>query len=151
MQSFLCSQCRDWLSHQADQNYPYYSRVCDVGRYYYQQKNWEEALPYIGCAFETAEIMLENRVLLPVLAINCLLHATTGLTSTLLNLGRVVACREVYKVVLSVLEKEAETYSELKPSIDLEITRLTKELRRLDCCSELFPWVANKQENAVVH
>lgn len=59
--NFLCPNHRQWLISNplAAQTHLIYAQ--DTGLFYCEQGAWRQALPYLGCAYETAEIVLTQR------------------------------------------------------------------------------------------
>lgn len=55
---FLCPNHRQWLQSNPNAAFAHLTDTQDTGQWYREQGLWQQALPYLGCAFETAEIVL---------------------------------------------------------------------------------------------
>ena len=128
--TFLCANHREWLSSRPDQAIHCCANSCEAGWYLCQQQSLEEALPYMGCAFETAEILLKTRVIKPAEALQWFLHTQADVTRVLRKLGRLEDCKSVILMAVDRLEKELSQDVTLKTTITLELNRLAHELRR---------------------
>lgn len=56
---FLCPTHRDWVYFHSDEALAYIDDIREKGDIFYQQHLWREATPFLGCAFEAVEILLE--------------------------------------------------------------------------------------------
>lgn len=56
--NFLCPNHRQWLSTHPLAAHAHLRETQDTGQYYREQGAWQQALPFLGCAYETAEIVL---------------------------------------------------------------------------------------------
>lgn len=57
--TFLCSVHREWVYFHPQEALSYLEDAQQKGESYLQHNDWKEALPFLGCAFETVEILLE--------------------------------------------------------------------------------------------
>ena len=55
---FLCPNHRQWLQTNPTAAIAHFADTQDTGQWYREQGLWQQALPYVGCAYETAEIVL---------------------------------------------------------------------------------------------
>lgn len=129
---FLCKNHRVWLSQHPDEATQSCVSTCEAGWMLYQQGRWQEALPYVGSAFETAEILLSNRVIMPGSAMEWFLHTLAGLIQTLKALDHVDVCKELYRTATDRLKQERINNPSLQAGIDAQVRRLTHERRQLD-------------------
>lgn len=88
----------------------------------------------MGCAYETAEILMTTRAIESPRAVEWFIHALAGLTQTLEKLNRSNDCMEIFQAAIDRLRKEVtqKIAPELEASIYLHITRLNRERRRMD-------------------
>ncbi|MFT4993656.1 MAG: hypothetical protein ACI965_000677 [Paraglaciecola sp.] len=135
--AFLCANHRQWLSSQPDQAFHCCANSFETGWRLYQHGRLEEALPYVGCAFESAEILLTTQAIKPADALEWFLHTLAGLIQTLKKLDRFDTCRQVYQGAIDRLQKESRRDAMLKPPITLQLNRLERELRQLSCSSRV--------------
>ncbi|WP_340678822.1 hypothetical protein [Paraglaciecola sp.] len=59
---FLCPTHRQWLQTNPTAAIAHFTDTQDTGQWYREQGLWQQALPYVGCAYETAEIVLNLQV-----------------------------------------------------------------------------------------
>ncbi len=131
---FLCANHREWLYTQPDQAVHWCANSFETGWHLSQRERWEEALPHMGCAYETAEILMTTRAIESPRAVEWFIHALAGLTQTLEKLNRSNDCMEIFQAAIDRLRKEVtqKIAPELEASIYLHITRLNRERRRMD-------------------
>lgn len=55
---FLCPQHRQWLFHNPASALGHLQSATETAVYFRERQCWSEALPYQGCAYETAELLL---------------------------------------------------------------------------------------------
>lgn len=130
---FLCANHREWLCNQPQQAVHWCANSFETGWYLSQRENWAEAMPHMGCAFETAEILLSTRAIAPDRAVEWFLHSLAGLTQTLEKLGRTNASMEVHQAAIDRLRREAaqQIAPELEAELYRHITRLNRDRRRM--------------------
>jgi hypothetical protein len=130
---FLCANHREWLCNEPQQAVHRCANSFETGWHLSQLEQWSEAMPHMGCAFETAEILLSTRAMAPARAIDWFLHSLAGLTQTLEKLGRMGTCMEVHQAAIDRLRKEAaqQIAPELEADIYHHITRLNRDRRQL--------------------
>ncbi|AEE25160.1 hypothetical protein [Paraglaciecola chathamensis] len=58
--NFLCPNHRQWLATNPIAAHTHLRETQDTGQYYRDQGAWQQALPYLGCAYETAEIVMSQ-------------------------------------------------------------------------------------------
>ena len=57
--TFLCSLHREWVYFHSQAALSYLDDAQKKGEAFMEEDDWQEALPFLGCAFETTEILLE--------------------------------------------------------------------------------------------
>lgn len=131
---FLCANHRQWLHSQPDQAMHWCANSFETGWHLSQGENWKEALAHMGCAFETAEILMTTRGIAPARAVEWFLKTLDGLLLALKKLHLVDNCIELYQVAVNRLRQEAhgKLSPELEANLYLHITRLNQARRRLD-------------------
>ena len=153
--SFLCKNHRAWLNQHPDDAIQNCVSNCEAARVLYQQGRWQESLLYIGNAFETAEILFNNRVVMQVSAMEWFLHTLAGLIQTLKALGHGDACKEFYQAGIDQLKQERLNTPSMKTAIDAQIYRLVQERSQLDVNSQpdrqRAQSLANNQHTMVLH
>lgn len=131
---FLCANHRQWLISHPDQALHSYANSFETGSMLLQQDLWQEAFPYLGCAYESAEILMTYHTLAPGRAVEWFVHALSSLAQTLDHLGRSAECVHVYQAAFERLRKEAAqtVRPELEERIYRHITRLNRDRRRIE-------------------
>ena len=56
---FLCPNHRDWVYFHSEEALQYIENAQQKGELMYRQGKWREAIPFLGCAYEATEILLE--------------------------------------------------------------------------------------------
>ena len=121
---FICDNHRSYFNQQPEIAVQSCLHNCEIAESLYQQGRWEEALPYVGCAYETAEILLTNDVCIAGNPIEWFLHSLEGLTETLKRLGQIDDCLEFYDAAINRLRRYQRHSLSMKVTIDVEIKRL---------------------------
>jgi tetratricopeptide (TPR) repeat protein len=121
---FICDNHRTYFNQQPEIAVQSCLHNCEIAESLYQQGRWEEALPYVGCAYETAEILLINDVCIAGNPIEWFLHSLEGLTETLKRLGQIEDCLEFYRAAINRLRLYQRHSLSMKVTIDIEIDRL---------------------------
>lgn len=57
--NFLCAHHRDWLYFNSHLGFDYLHQMQLKGEILAEQQCWQEALPQLGCAWETSQILLD--------------------------------------------------------------------------------------------
>ena len=130
---FLCANHRQWLTSHPSEAVHRYANSYETGWHLSQRDQWEDALPHMGCAFETAEILMTTRAIAPAGALEWFVQSLAGLVEILLKLDRTTTCIELYQAAAERLRQEAnqKISPELEAFIYLHITRLNRERRQL--------------------
>ena len=129
---FLCTKHRSSLESEPDEALKCCATYCERGWQLYKQQRWEDALPYMGCAFETAFIVLSSKALASADAREWFMHTLVGLTQTLIKLEQLELCAYLYQSSMDLLRKEPADSLASKSSITLQINQLARELRHLN-------------------
>jgi hypothetical protein len=130
--TFLCNNHRAWFNDNPENAFKRCVSTCEAGWTLYQQDRWHEALPYIGSAYEAAEILLVNRVTIPGSAMEWFIHTLAGLTQTLKKLERIDTCNSVYQKAIDRLTREKINSPEIETAIDAQIHQLQQEMEQLN-------------------
>jgi hypothetical protein len=131
---FLCGNHRNWLYSQPDQAVHWCANSFETGWHLCQGEHWKDALAHMGCAFETAEILMTTRAIAPANAVRWFIRTLEGLLQILEQLQLSETCVEIYQIAINRLRKEADSRVslELQASLYLQITRLNRARRQLD-------------------
>ena len=91
---YLCPQHRDWLFHNPTSAHGHMQNAIETAVYFRERRCWSEALPYQGCAYETAELLLTNAPEEPVEAILAFTANAILLSQDLARLGESAQSRD---------------------------------------------------------
>ena len=138
---FLCANHREWLYSQPEQALHWCANSYETGWYLCQTQQWRDALAHIGCAFESAEILMKSRGIAPAVAVEWFLKALDSLVQILIKLQLMDSCVELYQVAISRLRQEVNSIISPQLEADLyrHITRLDRDRRRLDSDRQFLP------------
>ena len=103
---FLCKTHREHLLNEPTRAKAFWGIAFDTAQSFYDQCLWSEALPHIGCAFETSDIMLTSKVEDTRQTYELMSSSSVLLAYTLLKVGQVDEARNVYWFTIKRLERE---------------------------------------------
>jgi hypothetical protein len=103
---FLCSAHRAELSRKPSQAINIWQDGFDTGQAFFEQKQWRDALPQLGCAFETAEIILTSRAVETCHASEIFAHSSILLARVFAELGHIDQSFEVLLLAIERIEQE---------------------------------------------
>ena len=112
---FLCPSHRVWLTANPDFASAHFNRWLTSAQCFRFQQRWQQALPFLGCAYETAELLLkqthcQSRMLVVQLTTIALL-----LADTCAKLHRTEEGRQLLHKTQGLLEQQAQQHRELWP------------------------------------
>ena len=130
--NFLCANHREWLQGRPDQALHWCANSYDTGRSLSEREHWDEALVHMGCAFETAEIVLTTRAIALIAGLEWFVQTLEGLTQALEKSGRAEAATEIRQAAICRLRNEAmlKIPPEVEARIYMHITRLNSQNRQ---------------------
>ncbi|MBV1869760.1 MAG: hypothetical protein KUG76_02535 [Gammaproteobacteria bacterium] len=103
---FLCCAHRDELSKNPNQAINVWQDGFDTGKIFFEQKQWHDALPQLGCAFETAEIIFTSRAVEARDASDIFAHSSILLARVFAELGYINQSLEVLLLAIERIELE---------------------------------------------
>ena len=119
--NYLCSNHRAYLLSEPSRAMAFWQQGFDTAQDFCEDCSWLDALPHVGSAFETAEIILTAKVEESKNAFNLMISSTELLAFTLINLGEFHQAKDVYLMTIERLEKEIyhgiTQYSELQQNL----------------------------------
>jgi hypothetical protein len=117
---FLCGNHREWLHSRPDQALHWCTNSYDTGRLLMTEREYlGEALMHMGCAFETAEIILTTRAIPPAMGLEWFMQTLEGFTQVLEKMGRADAITEIRQAAIYRLRNEA--MSKIGPELEARI------------------------------
>lgn len=103
---FLCGPHLEYLQSNPSAALALWETGFDTAQSFYDTHLWGRALPHIGCAFETADIVLTSHIIERTKAYELLTSSTVMLAFTLLKLGKIKDAQNTYCHTISRLERD---------------------------------------------
>jgi len=94
---FLCATHRQWLQNNPSAVNAHFADTQDTGQWYRERGLWQQALPYVGCAFETAEIVLSLQAIEKATAVINFTSSAILLANTWHKAGEYTNSRDVLR------------------------------------------------------
>jgi hypothetical protein len=98
----------------------------DSGLSLYEETLWHDALPYLGCAYETSEILLSTHAVEPSNAREMFTQSASLLMNTTLAIKAHEMTQEIYRLSLQRLMRELA----IEPLAEREIALQLKHLQQ---------------------
>ncbi|MDG1080637.1 MAG: hypothetical protein P8P14_03220 [Porticoccaceae bacterium] len=127
---FLCGNHRLELERNLSKAMQIWKVGTDTGQFYRDHMLWLEAIPHLGCAFETAEILLSNITIDHRNACERFSDTALLLSSTFKNAIRIADAEDVIWVTINRLEKELSANLTNTAWINHHLANQYKELKR---------------------
>jgi len=118
---FLCCAHREELSKKPSQAINIWQDGFDTGKIFFEQKQWYDALPQLGCAFETAEIILTSRAVEACHASEIFTHSSILLARVFAELGHIDQSFEVLLLAIERIEQELSYQPHTKASLNTSL------------------------------
>ena len=135
---FLCDSHRGALTQKASLAINCWQNGFDTGQTFYDQKLWHEALPHLGCAFETAEIMISAQAIDRDNAYQFFTYSAVLLADTFMQLAFIERGREVCLLSIDRLERELNVFPDTQDIIKSQLDILYQSIKQLDFLSLNF-------------
>ena len=142
---FLCDSHRGALTQKASLAINCWQNGFDTGQTFYDQKLWSDALPHLGCAFETAEIMISTQAIDRDNAYQFFTYSAVLLADTFMQLAFIERGREVCLLSIDRLERELNVFPDTQDIIKSQLDILYQSIKQLDFLSLNFD--NNKNQN----
>jgi|TARA_B110000208_G_C11673834_1_gene396205 hypothetical protein len=101
----------------------------DTGRFYNDSSQWKEAIPHLGCAFETADILLSHSTIDDEVSCDWLAASAQLLAVNLSNLQYVSQAEDIIQMAITRLEKQLHHYPSNAPWMDNYLAPLYSQLK----------------------
>ena len=135
---FLCESHRGALTQKASLAINCWQNGFDTGQTFYDQKMWRDALPHLGCAFETAEIMISTQAIDRDNAYQFFTYSAVLLADTFMQLAFIERGREVCLLSIDRLERELNVFPDTQDIIKSQLDILYQSIKQLDFLSLNF-------------
>ena len=129
---FLCDSHRGALSEKSSLAINCWQNGFDTGQLFHDQQLWREALPHLGCAFESAEIMISTQAIERSNAYEIFTQSAILLADTFMQLEYVDRGREICLLSITRFEKELNIFPEIQGLIKAQLDILYQSVRQLD-------------------
>lgn len=129
---FLCGMHRVELAQKPEKAVRCWQKGFDTGQFLCDQKMWQEALPHLGCAFETSEILLTTKAVKSNCAYEYFTASALLLISVFAKLGNEGQCQTVYWMAVKRLTRELSCHPEARASIGEHLEHLYGRVKCLD-------------------
>ncbi len=133
---FLCDKHRAMLNDHPGKAINAWQDSFDQGRGLYDNKQWRQALPFLGSAYETAAIIMQSKALEQSSAYELLTTSAVLLANTFVMLGYEAEGRRVYRLAIYRLEQETANSMQQRLCINQFIGHLCRNIRRIECNTE---------------
>ena len=137
---FLCAHHRDWVYFNSQEALEHLEQIQLKGEFLLEHQKWQEAMPLLGCAWETTSILLDLYSGEKTFLVNKLCGQTILLSTCLSRLGHLESARQISAQTLSTLSTLRE---QLDPKSENH-THLQKCMTQLQDI-EFFPLYAAYQ------
>jgi len=135
---FLCDSHRGALTEKASLAINCWQNGFDTGQTFYDQKLWSDALPHLGCAFESAEIMISTQAIDRDNAYQFFTYSAVLLADTFMQLAFIERGRQVCLLSIERLEKELNFFPETQDVIKSQLDILYQSIKQLEFLSSNF-------------
>ena len=129
---FLCDSHRGALSEKSSLAINCWQNGFDTGQLFHDQQLWREALPHLGCAFESAEIMISTQAIDRSNAYEIFTQSAVLLADTFMQLEYADRGREICLLSITRFEKELNVFPEIQGLIKAQLDILYQSVRQLD-------------------
>ena len=126
---FLCGTHKVELANKPKQAIHCWQNGFDTGRFYYDQELWHEALPHLGCAFETAEIIITTQAVDLEPACEMLTSSARWLADTFIAMDYPNQSLSIIWNTIDRLERELSPHTEHKAWLDQQLASLYRHVR----------------------
>ena len=103
---FLCESHRIQLESDGKKAIHFWQVGFDTGHYFRDHLLWMDAISHLGCAFETAEILLSHKMVEHGIACELFSKSAMLLASSFNNLGHLHEAKEIIWMAINRMERE---------------------------------------------
>jgi len=121
---FLCANHKIQLANKPRQAINCWQNGFDTGQFFFDQELWRDALPHIGCAFETSEIIMTSKAVDTKSACELFICSATLLADTFETLGYLEQSIEILWSTINRLERELASHTDEKSWINQQLSTL---------------------------
>lgn len=151
---FLCCAHREELSKKPSQAINIWQDGFDTGKIFFEQKQWNDALPQLGCAFETAEIIFTSRAVEARHASDIFAHSSILLARVFAELGYIDQSFEVLLLAIERIEQELTYQPDTKVWLNISLQTIYDALDSplfMKSSSAPLPHQATRRARLAIH
>ena len=127
---FLCAAHRSALAGQPEKAINCWQNGFDRGHFLIEQKNLKGALTHLGCAFETAEILMTTKAVEANLAYELYTSSALLLIDVFAKLGHADQSQQTYWAVVKRLMQELSGDAESQLCVAEHLENLYKQVQQ---------------------
>jgi hypothetical protein len=128
---FLCDPTRLELTQKPEKAINCWQNGFDTGHLLCNKNMWQQALPHLGCAFETSEIMLTTKAVEHELAYEIFTSSASSLIEGFFRLDHVQQCHQIYWKAVKRLTREYSCNPEQQTCISAHLESLYRQIQPL--------------------
>ncbi len=129
---FLCETHRAELHDKPALAINCWQNGFDTGQFLHEQQQWREALPHLGCAFETAEILISTHAIYKHHAYEVFTCSALLLADNLMRLGLITDSQAACRLSINRLERELNQSPIAQHSVVQQLDLLYQRARDMD-------------------
>ena len=129
---FLCALHRAELSSKSNLAINCWQNSFDAGQLLYEQGMWHEAAPHLGCAFETAEIILSTSAVDRLNACELFTYSALLLADTFMKIHLLRHAHAICTLTITRLERELNYISNTQHAIKNHLSQVYERIHQID-------------------
>lgn len=129
---FLCALHRAELSGKSNLAINCWQNGFDAGQLLYEQGMWHEAAPHLGCAFETAEIILSTRAVDRLNACELFTCSALLLADAFIKINLIRHAHAICTLTIKRLERELNHITNTQHAIKNNLSQVYERIHQID-------------------
>jgi hypothetical protein len=129
---FLCALHRAELSSKSNLAINCWQNGFDAGQLLFEQGMWHEAAPHLGCAFETAEIILSTRAVDSLNACELFTYSALLLADTFTKIHLIRHAHAICTLTITRLERELNHNTNTQQAIKNNLSQVYERIHQID-------------------
>ena len=146
---FLCPTHREQLATNPSYAISCWQNGVDTARSFIDEQQWNDALIHIGCAFESAEIIMASGAIPRHQACDIFASSALKLADLFIKVNKQQQAQQVYSLTSARLQQERHKYSDCCELIDQLETEIEGKSRRL--IGLINRQTSAKEETVILH
>jgi hypothetical protein len=146
---FLCPTHRQQLSTNPSYAISCWQNGVDTARSFIDEQQWNDALIHIGCAFESAEIIMASGAIPRHQACDIFASSALKLADLFIKVNKQQQAQLVYSLTTARLQQERHKHTDCVELIDLLATEIEEKSQRL--MSSIKRQSSANEETVILH